>query len=225
MNYQSFFLALFLGLSLFSCTSESSDSVNQDRIYTVYELFYNANEDKTFARATFFFSNELGTRLELSDPSMVTFDGDELTFNRVLAYYEREYAGFVSSGTFEWTDTEENVYQNSIEVRTIDYAGTIDTIDRSSSYELSWEGDALTEDELVTVTINGENEGDARVFTNNDIGSSSIILAKNILEQVGAGPGTIFMDRSYTPELLDATDAGGRRTGRYRAPNQSPYMQ
>jgi len=225
MNYRSLLFALSLGLILSSCNSETSDNVNQDRIYTIYELFYNANQDKTYARATFRFSNEVGTLLELSDPSMVSFNGDELTFNSVLAYYEREYAGFVESGTFEWTDTEENVYQNTVEVHTIDYSGTIDTIDRSSSYELAWEGDPLAEDELVTVTINGENEGDARVFTTNDIGSSSIILSKNLLGQVGQGPGTIFMDRSYSPELLDATGAGGRRTGRYRAENQQPYMQ
>lgn len=225
MKKTSLFASLLLTLFIFSCNSESSDDVNQDRIFTVYELFYNANEDKTYARATFHFGNELGTRLELADPSMVSFNGDELTFNRVLAYYEREYAGFVSTGTFEWIDTEENAFQNTIEVHTIDYASTIDTIDRSGSYELAWSGDALQLNELVVVGINGENEGDARLFSTNDIGSTSIILAKNILEQVGQGPGTVYMDRSYTPELLDATGAGGRITGRYRPENQEVYMK
>jgi hypothetical protein len=225
MKLQSLFIALLCAITLFNCNRESSADVNQDRIYTIYELFYNANEDKTFARATFRFSNEVGTLLELSEPSQVTFNGDILTFNRVLAYYEREYAGFVDSGTFEWTDTEENTFINSAQVNNIDYAATIDTIDRSASYELNWSGNPLAEDELVTLTINGENEGDARLFTTNDIGASSIILAQNILEQVGQGPGTLFLDRSFSPELLDATGAGGRVTGRYRPKNQTPYMK
>lgn len=225
MKIQSLIIALLCTVTLFNCNRESSDAVNQDRIYTVYELFYNANEDKTFARATFHFSNELGTRLELADPSQVTFNGDILTFNRLLAYYEREYAGFIDNGTFEWIDTEENKFINTIQVNSIDYAATIDTIDRSSSYELSWSGDPLVENELVTLTINGENEGDARLFTTNDIGANSIILAQNILQQVGQGPGTTFLDRSYIPTLLDATGAGGRITGRFRPQNQMPYMK
>ena len=225
MKYQSLLIALICAISLFNCNREASEDVNQDRIFTVYELFYNANEDKTYARATFFFSNINGTRLELSDPSEVTFNGDILTFNRLLAYYEKEYAGFVSSGTFEWIDTEENTYQNSIEVHTIDYASGIDTIDRSNSFDLAWSGDALAQDELVTVTINGENEADARIFITNDVGATSIILAKDKLGEVGQGPGTVFMDRSYSPELLDATGAGGTITGRYRPENLEVYMK
>ena len=58
-----------LTISLFSCNREESNTVEQDRIFTEYELFYNANEDKTYARATFKFSNVFGTKLELSQPS------------------------------------------------------------------------------------------------------------------------------------------------------------
>lgn len=217
-----FFIALscFAILFLASCTREASNSVDQDRIFTVYELFYNANEDKTFARATFYFSNELGTRLELAGDSRATFNGDPLTFNAVLAYYEREYAGFVDSGTFDWVDTEGNTYQNTITVNPIEYAAAIDTIDRSASYELFWEEEPLSEEETVTVTINGENEGDARLFTTNDVGANSIILAKNLLEQVGAGPGTLLLERSFSPPIADAPGAGGRIVGRYRPVNQ-----
>ncbi|MCI5081794.1 MAG: hypothetical protein MRY78_08885 [Saprospiraceae bacterium] len=212
-------------LSLFSCNREASESVDQDRIFTEYELFYNANQDKTFARATFKFSNALGTKLELSQPSEVTFNGDLLTFNPVLAYYEKEYAGLVETGTFEWTDTEGNVFKNNIEIHSIDYANTIDTIDRSGSYELNFSGTPLEMLELVTVTINGENELDAQVFTTNDSGSQSIILSKSKLEKIGDGPGTIIMDRSYIPLIQESTNAGGILLGRYRPENQSIQLK
>lgn len=224
MKAKFFFLPLLTGLLLFSCNRELSNTVDQDRIFTVYELFYNANEDKTYARATFHFSNELGTRLELADPSKVAFDGDPLTFNPVLAYYEREYAGFVQSGVFEWTDTEGNLFRNSVEVRPISYAADIDTIARDGSYELFWGGGPLLAKEIVTVTINGENEQDAQVFATNNQGANSIILAKDKLEKIGHGPGTVFMDRSFIPAISEAPGAGGRLTGRYRPENQEVFM-
>ncbi|MCB0596209.1 MAG: hypothetical protein H6557_13150 [Lewinellaceae bacterium] len=219
------FFALLGSLAFFSCNSESSDSVNQDRIFTVYELFYNANEDKTYARATFYFSNELGTRLELAGDSKVSFDGDPLTFNPVLAYYEREYAGFRPQGAFEWTDTEGNAFRNTVEIRPIRFASGIDTIDRSQSYELFWEEGELKANELVVLTINGENEGDARIFSTNDVGATSIILAKNKLSEVGQGPGTVFLERSFIPAIQEAPSAGGRVTGRQRAENLEVYLK
>ncbi|MCO6476370.1 MAG: hypothetical protein J5I94_07105 [Phaeodactylibacter sp.] len=219
------FCALIGSISFFSCNSELSDTVNQDRVFTVYELFYNANEDKTYARATFHFSNEAGTRLQLAGDSKVTFDGDPLTFNSVLAYYEREYAGFRAQGEFEWTDTEGNLFRNTVEISPIRFAPGIDTIDRSQAYELFWEEGELKDNEIVALTINGENEGDARLFTTNDVGATSIILAANRLSEIGQGPATAFLERSYLPAIQEAPSAGGRLTGRQRAENLEVYMK
>lgn len=219
-------LAALAVLILTSCVRESSEDVNQDRIFTDYELFYNANQDKTYARATFRFSNATGTNLELANPSKVTFNGDMLTFNNVLAYYEKEYAGFVQSGTFVWEDLDGNTFTNDIEIHEIAYpAGGIDTIPRNAAFDLAWEGDPLADKEFVTVTVNGENELDAQIFITNDVGSQSIILAKNQLEKVGQGPGTVWMDRSCLPGLTQETGAGGKITGRYRPENLQVYFE
>ncbi|MCB9298911.1 MAG: hypothetical protein H6559_38200 [Lewinellaceae bacterium] len=75
------------------------------------------------------------------------------------------------------------------------------------------------------LTINGENEGDARIFSTNDVGATSIILAKDKLSQVGQGPGTAFLERSYLPAIREAPGAGGRLTGRQRAENLEVYMK
>lgn len=218
-------ILFFSVLMLFSCSREDSSTVDQDRIFTEYELFYNANEDKTFARATFKFSNITGTKLELSQPSEVRFNGDVLTFNPVFAYYEKEYAGLLENGTFEWNDTNGEIYKNTIEIHPINYPDTIDIIKRSQSFELEWEGDALQLLELVTVTINGENEFDAQIFTTNDVNSQSIILSKAKLEKIGTGPGTLFMDRSYLPLIQESTSAGGILLGRYRPVNKEVVLE
>ncbi len=217
-----FSLAL-LGLS--SCIREDSDAVDQDRIFTEYELFYDANSDKTFARATFKFSNIFGTKLELVSPSTVTFNGEILTFNAVLAYYEKEYAGLVDNGTFQWTDTQGNTFTNSINFTSIDYPDGITSISRDESFELNWEGSALMEKENVTLVINGENELDAQTFFTNDIDAQSIILDKSKLERLGAGEGTVFMDRRKQPDLVEKTNAGGIIIGRYRPENLSVMIE
>jgi hypothetical protein len=220
-------LSLAIGLFVFSsCNREPSDAVDQDRIFTTYELFYDANDDVTYARATFQFSSATGTRLELVDPSEVLFEGSPLSWKPALAYYETELAGFVDSGTFEWTDTEGNSYTNTAEIFPIDFPdGGIDTVGRDAAYELTWEGDAVDAFMTINVTANGENEGDAQAFSTANVGATSIILPKDKLEQIGVGPGTMTLGRTYSPALQEATGAGGLLIGRYRAETEEVYFQ
>lgn len=220
------FATLIMGLTLTtSCEREPSDAVDQDKIFTEYELYYNANEDKTYARATFKFSNALGTKLELVDPDAILFDGDVLTWKPALAFYEKEIAGLQSNGTFTWTDNDGNTFTNSIEIISIAYPDNLDTIGRDAAYDLLLNGEPLSENQSFTLTANGENEGDAQVFFTDDIGATNIILEKNLLEQIGAGPGTLFLDRRNTPALSEQTSAGGILTGRYRPENAEVIFQ
>ncbi|MBR9922116.1 MAG: hypothetical protein GYB31_14855 [Bacteroidetes bacterium] len=212
-------------LLLSSCVREPSDSVDQDKIHTNYELFYNANEDITYARATFRFSNALGTKLELAGASIVLFDGEPLSWQPGLAYYEKKITGLQTTGTFEFEDTEGNTYTNAISLSEMQYPADLDTIDRSSSFELIWPGDPLNESETVTLTANGENEGDAKVFFTDDQGANSIILPANKLGEIGDGPGTLFLDYRYVPLITEAPGAGGLITGRYRPVNAEVYFK
>lgn len=222
----SFFALLILSSAFFfSCERETADSVDQDKIFTEYELFYNANEDKTYARATFKFSNALGTKLELVESAQVSFNNDILAWQPALAYYEKSYAGFVDSGSFLYTDLDGSTFQNEVSVKTIGFPAPLDTISRDSAFELTWTGDALSAGDDVTVVINGVLEGDAQTFYTNDENASSIILGKNKLEQLGAGSSTIWMDRRTYPGLAQGTSSGGYVVGRYRPQNATPELK
>lgn len=224
-NYKLFIVILFaiIATTIISCEREDSADVNQDRIYTKYELFYNANEDKTYARAIFRFGNALGTLLELSEPSQVSFNGDVLSFKPALAYYEKEYAGFIESGTFTWQDTEGVTYINTATINNLDFP-EIDTIPRNAAFELFWVGDSLSSNEVVTLTANSVLEGDAQLFTQSNINAKSIILELNKLQILGQGNGTLLMERHYNPQLEEKTGAGGEITGRYRPVNKEVYF-
>ena len=209
-----------MSLKFSGCKTENSEDVNQDRIFTVYELFYNANEDVTYANARFRFGNVTGTLLELSDPSFVEFNGQQLDYKPALAFYQLKMAGYIDSGMFHWEDTDGKAFENTIKIHEIFHNDTITAIDKDAAYEYFWKGDPLAADETATLTINGKFEGDARIFVNNSLGSKSIILQKNKIEQLPANEkATLWLDRTYQPDLTEKTGAGGLIFGKYRPEN------
>ncbi len=217
---------IFLAFALFalaftSCTDpEPSDSVDQDRIYTNYELEYNANDDVTTVKVTFHFGEGLtGTMLSLEGGSEVNFNGTDLLkdsepiTNRTI--YTAEFSGFVDEGTFKWTDTEGNIYTNMVSTKGIDYPADLTALNRSETYEFFWQGEVLEENETVTLTINGEQEFDLQVFFQTTAGSDKLMLFKSQLENLDAGEGRLKMERKNEIDATDVTSAGGRMLTKY----------
>lgn len=215
MRYLIFSVLLALGLT--ACQRESSSDVNQDRIHTQYELYYNADEDITYARAWFRFGNATGTLLELAAPSQVTFDGEALAFNGFLAFYEKKFAGHRASGIFRWEDTEGKFYENVVSNRPIAIGALPNPVGRQAALTIPWTGDPLTAHELAGAWINGENEGDAQAAVTIETGAAALIVPANKMALIGAGPGKIYLERRSAPPLQQAPGAGGSGTGVYRA--------
>lgn len=200
-----------------SCESELSSDVNQDRIFTKYILVYESEQDVTYARAWFNFGKETGTPLELDDPSFVTFNDKDLDFQRTFAFYEDRLSGFVSSGTFHWEDFEGKEFDNSIEITGVAFPNDLTEINGSQSFELTWEGKALGDDEYVAVVINGDFEGDLSGIVEDGKGSTSIVIPKTNLENLPKNQeATFWLEFGYNPELSQKTGAGGKIFGKYR---------
>ncbi len=212
---------IIIGAAIFtSCGREDSASVDQDTIWTYYELFYNANEDKTYARTTFRFSNGVGTLLELSDGAEVSFNGDPLTFRPLLAFYEKEYAGLTTNGTFEYTDLDENTFTNSTtEMNSVAFPEDVTAIPQDASFELFWLGEPIQEGEAVVIFAEGVQENDGQLFTQDDVGATSVILDKDKLESMSSGANNFYMERYHTNNNTDATTSGGSLVLKYRSEN------
>ena len=117
-----------------ACPIEDSADVNQDKIYTDYEVFYNSNTDKTQVVAKFRFGGVTGTILELNDPAEVSFNGDKLPFKPVYGGHFKEYAGRITQGTFTYTNIDSITYENSIPLaEIIDFHADLDTISKSKA--------------------------------------------------------------------------------------------
>lgn len=218
---KKFIFPLFLALTLVSCDKEDSEDVNQDKIYTDYELFYNENTDKTTVVARFRFGGPTGTLLELSSGATVTFNGDNLAYNGWYGGHMKEYAGQLASGTFVYTDVDGSTYTNATPAyNPIAFDPAFDTIVKSQANTLTWLGSALAPNEAVAVFVGTWTWGqDAWLFQDLD-GATNIIMGVNQLSGLAEGNSTVYMDRYTALNVTQGTGEGGRIRSKYRAINQ-----
>lgn len=217
-------LAVVTGLS--ACKKEVSKLVDQDKIWTHYELFYNENDGKTYATAEFRFSTEIGTRLMLSDPSTVTVDGAAMEWSPETGNYTSEFSGIKTDVEFNWVDLDGNSFTNSIEIRDIDYPTVIDdSLFHSDPVNyFMWEGAPLDSFESVKLTLDGPGNTDTRVFAVDSLNATTITIDSLRLLQVDSGIVALFLDKEYSPNLLEGTSRGGLLVGKYRPVNKEIYL-
>lgn len=212
---------VFIAGIFVSCEGENSADVNQDKIHTRYELFYNSNSDKTLVLAQFRFGGPLGTVLELVDsPSSVSFEGENLPYNAVYSGHAKEFAGQISGGSFTYMDLDSNVFVNQVpDYSFIGFPENLDTISKSEALEIIWDGDALLDDEHVGVFIGSWKWGDDAGAIQSGVGSSNIIIGTDRLSNLPMGPANLFMDRTQEGILQQGTSEGGQIISKFRARN------
>ncbi|MGM0650490.1 MAG: hypothetical protein ACQES1_08295 [Bacteroidota bacterium] len=222
-------LSLLAVMIFFSACKQEPAFIEQDRIYTSYELYYNGNTGQTYAGATFKFSSASGTVLKLGENSSIGFikvnpisDPDPLHYINEYGYYEKEYTTRWLKGRFYFTDENDNQYENEITVHVAAFPETIDTIVKGNRWELSWEGfyniekTALGENESISFSLKEEGEGDIHTFHQHEEGAESIALEGDETAALPEGEYILSLERRYQPELVQKTGAGGTITGRFR---------
>ena len=212
------FLSVLAAGWLVSCDIQPSEAVDQDRIRADYELFYDKNTNQTAAKATFRFGNITGTLLKLNAPAQVRFNEDVLTLN-AIGTYEKIYNGFVSTGTFNYTDAKGKTYSNAVPaLKSIDYPADPVTllVSRSQDYTLTWAGDPLSTGEGVGLIVG------TTPFGTNTTGAKSVVLGTAGLQLLQPGAYLSVMDRSLISALTQQTSiGGGSMTSKYRAKNKN----
>ncbi|MBN9294120.1 MAG: hypothetical protein J0G96_09095 [Flavobacteriia bacterium] len=207
-----------------ACTKEDSSDVNQNKIYCDYELFYNANEDKTHVVARFRFGGLTGTILELTDSSgaSVKFNGDILPYNHLYTGHHKEYAGQLTTGTFVYTNTAGNVFTNTVPSgATIAFPSDLDTIRKSIANTVTWVGPALSANEYAGIYIGTPAWGKDALFFNSDLGGTNIVMGVSQKANLTLGNATLVMDRKTTVNVTEGTEKGGQIRYRYRCPNKA----
>lgn len=210
-------LLTILTFIISGCTKEISKNVDQDKIWTYYELHYNEGENVTYATATFRFSNENGTKLLLTEPSSVTVDNTDMEWDEDNAYYIKEFSGLKASASFNWVDLDGNSFTNDIEIRDIAFQDPVSNLHFEDSItSFMWAGLALDSSESVSLVIDGVGATDTRVFTVDSVGATTITFDSLALSQIDSGMVKMVLNKRYSPELAEQTTRGGLLVGRFQ---------
>lgn len=223
LKFPNLLFISIITLFLSACgTSEDSADVNQNRIYTGYEVFYNANDDVTHVIARFRFGGPFGSWLRLSPESgaSVSYDGDTLPYSDFWGAHHREYVGQITGGTFIYTNTEGEVFTNIVPAGdTIEFPEGFDEIDRSQAQELEWVGTPLARNDYVGIFIGSWAWGDDALFWEDGDGETRVVMGLNGLSNLPLGTAVVYMDRWNEENVAQGTSEGGKIRYKHRASN------
>lgn len=212
MKRLSLLLFVAIGASLLfkSCATGDSSDVNQDKIYTIYEAFYNKNSDKTWVSARFQFGGVTGTNLELDSTAYVLFNADTLPYNWLLGCHFKEYSGRISTGTFTYRNLNGVTYTNTLPtVDTLNYEATFDTIKKSVANTITWVGSPLAANESVSIFIGSWGWGQDALYATDADGATNLVLGTTTLSSLATGVSTCYMDRKKQTTVSSGTSVGG----------------
>ena len=216
----NYVLIAAVAFALTSCSRESSDSVDQDKIWVKYELQYNANLDVTYAQAEFRFGGAFGTKLELSSPAYIKFNGQTLPFNSTFAYYQKQFDGQITEGTFVYQDVDGNTFTNDTpEMKSVSFPAGDVTITAGSDYVMPFVGSSINGGDIVSLFLND------KVFATSQNGATSITLGGVQTSEFTPGPYIGYMDRTVSAIPAMSTSEGGLIWVTHKTANKAITVQ
>lgn len=217
---------LLLVLAVSACKKEVTNNIDQDKIFTRYELSYNENTDVTTATAEFRFSNLLGTRLELSDPSTVTVNSQNMEWSNENGNYTAQFSGFTPSATFIWVDLDGNSFSNTANIVDIEYPTDLPAYSKEDSVNyFMWAGAALDSLESVSIEFVDDQSARRKFGPVNTVGATTIVIDSLTLSELDTGLITTILVKSYSPDLVEGTSKGGLLIGKYRPSDRTFNLQ
>lgn len=208
-----------------SCTPEEvadSKDVNQAKIHQAYWVYYDAGESNYYnIEAQFRFGGANGTTLSLSDPSTVAINKQEMNQDldafRGCSYKTKLQN--ISDFMFTFKDTENKEYVNKCLIQKVELK-PINQIETDTNYEIGWIGRAVSQKEEVFVVIEDQDKNTVTVSTK-IVGSETVKLKPKDMQNLIEGKGQIYIYRTWTSELQETADDGGKIYSKYKSKKQS----
>jgi hypothetical protein len=210
-------IALVSVLFFTACKKENSVNIDQNRIYSNYDIEYDQHSNQTSVKATFRVDHNSGQKIELTYPSRVGFDGETMSYKKIMGQYTFNRSGNVLNRSIVYYDIDGKEFSNSGEnMSFIDIPVGFNGISRGGNVFLPWAGGEIASGETVTVTISGGSQSGSKTFTANSVGSNYIILDQYKLQNLVVGTATIQIKREVSKSLIQSNLAGGRITSTYK---------
>jgi hypothetical protein len=192
--------------------------LDENKLYTVYELRYDAVENNTEVSASFFISSREGKQVILEESAEVFFQNDRLQLDETNKSYSQTFQQKVTQGSFFFSTSDSKVYENKVVIDEVgfDINNTI-AIDSEQLYELHWEGKPLQTGESMKLIIS-----DNRIQQNVSIvegkeGSKSITITPEDMEMFEDGEIYLQWIRRSSLNLQEGTSYDGERIAEYHS--------
>jgi hypothetical protein len=211
-----------LGADNTGCASESSTDVAPSRVHASYWLFYDADGDRTFARAQFRFGSASGTPLVLEAPASVVFDDRPMPFNALLDWHEVTMPGRVEAGSFRYIAADGARYENAVVAFSVaEITGLPSSMSRAESQQLTWTGSPVSESEVFEfVLADDDNRFRFIRVDQRNVGATDVVIPASDLSSLPEGPAVVSLRRHRDLVPSQPAPAGGKLTITYQAPNQ-----
>lgn len=217
------FLALTALLLLSACDPDAqpSDSVEQDRIFVLYELEQEADKQETKAKATFRFGGDGGTPLFLNKKSEVTADGGKMKKETMAlvntTYYLSEIDGLPESVPFSYTNNDGKTFENTVRTARVTEVNVPGSHDKRDDLEIRWRGAQTDGEQTIVVTLT-DSRGKSSTFTERLDGPQSVVtIRRSRLKKFYPGTMEVKLKREVRSEPQEATNMGGRLKASYTA--------
>ena len=209
-------IAMVSVLFFTACKKENSINIDQNRIYSNYEVEYDQHSNRTSVKATFRVDHNSGQKIELTYPSRVGFDGETMSYRKLMGQYDLNRPGNALSRSIIYYDIDGKEFSNSGQnMSGIDIPAGLNSISTGGNLFLPWVGGPIDSGETVRVTISGSQSG-SKSFTANQVGANYIILDQYKLQDLVAGTATIQIEREFSQSLSQSNLAGGRIKSTYK---------
>lgn len=208
------FLIFILYLAFASCKMDETHDVNQRKIFTEYELFYNKSEDRTYAKAQFRHKKSNGNVLRLTSPSFIHFSDAPLEYNTLTQSYEKIFDGFIEKGEFLWEDLDGNRYRNFITLTPIEIKD-IQELNTQLGETITWSGAPLRNNETVMLFLIPDSPGAPR-YVMEETDKDHFTIPTSFSSSYSGQTARVIIQRTHSSEPGQKTEAGGKLSGRYR---------
>ncbi|MBI2429249.1 MAG: hypothetical protein HYV29_10735 [Ignavibacteriales bacterium] len=201
------FLKFFLiTLFILGCENDKGEAITDGAVYTELNVRYDKTTNRTTGTAWFWQGNKNGRWLIFNPDATLEFQDNAMAYRPGDHSYFKELENLQTPAVFSFTDINNKVFVNSIDVKQIDFrpADDLDTIDTSQPLTVTWSGTVLENSEIVTLRIESISA------TQDSIGTSTVTFTNEKFSLLsGFKNSTVLMTIERSRSIALQQDLGG----------------
>ena len=195
---------------------QSDDIANQNSIYQVYTIEYDAEKKITLFNANFHENNVAGKSIILSNESKLIANSELITFKD--STYSISYSGYIDSVLIEYLNNDGESFVNIIyQANEVDNC-PFEMISKSANNYWTIVGEPICDRETIDLSISNRNENQDFInFSSNLVGNRFLQLPLKDLQTLSIGKVNVELTRSKNDQLGNWNASGGMKISKYRS--------